>query len=79
MFRRILIGTWLVYLAVVALVFISPKGVFRFFSLFGLPDLTPVGYALPILLLITAIYAICRVFRAGMAGPTRRGDTEGRR
>jgi len=65
LFRRILIGSWSLYLATVALVFAFPKYMLRVFSMFGF-SLSPVGYALPILLLVTGTYLVFALFRRGM-------------
>jgi hypothetical protein len=60
MFTRILLAAWILYLSSVALVFCFPKAMLRV--------LLPLGfrYHLPILILISAAYALIRLYDRGI-------------
>jgi hypothetical protein len=65
LFSRILIAFWIFYFAIVGLVFAFPKFMFRVFMSLGF-DLSPLGYALAILVLVTAAFLVHRLYRQGM-------------
>jgi len=66
MFLRILVAAWILYLADLVLVFLFPKPMLRV--------LLPLGfrYGLPVLVLMSGVYGILRLYQAGMAGARKR-------
>jgi hypothetical protein len=69
MFLRILVAAWILYLASTVLVFLFPKPMLRV--------LLPLGfrYGLPILVLMSGVYGVLRLYRAGMMRAQKRGDS----
>jgi hypothetical protein len=64
LFLRILISIWASYLLILGLVFIFPKFMFRAFTAIGF-DESPLGYAVAVLVLVSAAYFVYRVYRRG--------------
>jgi hypothetical protein len=63
MFLRILVAAWVLYLSILALLFLFPDAmVHHVLRGHG----RALGYALVLLVLITAVYRVKRLYRAGM-------------